>query len=100
MSHHKGVACFQILELVAFQPRHLVDHRTFQVNHFIVGKYKDILLVFIVAHRKGHPIVVVLAEIRIQLHVVEEVMHPAHVPLVGEVQSVFLRCSGHARPCR
>ena len=32
-----------------------------------------------------------LAEIGIQLHIFQEVMHPAHIPFQGEAQTVILR---------
>ena len=40
-----------------------------------------------------------LAEIRIQFHIFQEIVHPSHVPFMGEAQSVLFRFSGHFRPC-
>ena len=37
---------------------------------------------------------------RVKLHIVKEIMHPAHVPLVAEIKSVILYRTRHFRPCR
>ena len=42
---------------------------------------------------------VALAEQRVELHVLKEVIHPAHVPLHGESESVFLDLGCYLRPC-
>ena len=42
---------------------------------------------------------VVFAEIRIQLHVFQEVVHPAHIPFQREPKSSVLRLSRNHRPC-
>ena len=40
-----------------------------------------------------------LTEQRIQLHIIQEIMHPAHVPLIGKTKPVILRCRRYLRPC-
>ena len=42
---------------------------------------------------------IIPSKVRIQLHVIQKIMHPAHVPLIAEIQSVILHWSGHLRPC-
>ena len=51
-------------------------------------------------HGKRHLVVVVLAEIRVQLHIIEKIMHPAHVPLERKAQAVVLRLARHLGPGR
>ena len=36
MAQHKGVACFQVGELIFIFAGHLVNHRAFQVDNLIV----------------------------------------------------------------
>ena len=68
------------------------------MHHFVVGQHQDIVLAGEVGETEGHLVVVVLTEIRIQLHVFQEVVHPSHVPLKGESKAVVLRAVGHHRP--
>ena len=42
---------------------------------------------------------IALAEQRIELHVLQEVVHPTHVPLHGESESVILDLGCNLRPC-
>ena len=67
--------------------------------HFIMRQHKNIIFTLVVTHCKGHLIVVVLTEKRIQLHIIEEIMHPAHIPLIAEIKSIILYRTGHLRPC-
>ena len=55
------------------------------MDHLVVGKYQDELLALGIEHAEGQLPVVVMAEIWIALHVIQEIVHPAHVPL--EVES-------------
>ena len=99
MPEHERIACLQVRKLIIIKSRHLVDHGALQMDDLIVGEYQAVLLRVRVGHRKGHPVVVELTEIRIQLHVLNEVMHPSHIPLHGESQAVILRNIRHLRPC-
>ena len=99
MSHHKRVACHEIAELINAKSRHFVNHGAFQMYNLIVGEHQNVFFALIVAHRKCHLVMIIPAEVRIQLHVIQEIMHPAHVPLIAEIQSVILHRSGHLRPC-
>ena len=65
VSHHESISCNQVLELIHAYTRHLIDHGTLQMNHFVMREYQNILLILIVGHCEGHLIMVVLAEIRI-----------------------------------
>ena len=68
------------------------------MNHLIMGKYQHILLTICVSHGECHFIMVIFTEIRIQLHVFQEIVHPAHVPLQAEAQSLFLHISCNLGP--
>ena len=68
------------------------------MNHLVVGQHQDIVLAGEIGQAEGHAVVVVLAEIGVQLHVFQEIVHPAHVPLEGETQAVHLRVVRHLGP--
>ena len=99
MSEHVGVAALQVRELVLEDARHLVDHGTLQVDHLIVRQDQDIVFTGEVGQTEGHLVVVVLAEIGIELHVLKEIVHPSHVPLEGEAEAVVLRSVSDHGPC-
>ena len=42
----------------------------------------------------------VMAEIRVALHVIEEIIHPAHIPLEVKAESSVILIAGNLRPCR
>ena len=69
------------------------------MDNFIVGKNKNELLRICIGHTECHLVVVEFAEIWIQFHVIQEVMHPAHVPLVCKAKTVIFRCFRDLRPC-
>ena len=69
------------------------------MNDFIVGEYQDKVFAVKVGKTEGHLVVVEFAEVRVQLHILQEIVHPAHVPLEGKAQSAFLRIVGDKRPC-
>ena len=41
---------------------------------------------------------IIFPEIRVQLHILQEIVHPAHIPFQAESQSFILHISGHLRP--
>ena len=81
MPHHEGISGLQIRKLILVLARHLIEHRTFQVHDLIMRQHKYIFFRICIGHGKRHFIVIITAEIRVQLHVFEEIVHPAHVPL-------------------
>ena len=48
--------------------------------------------------REGDVVVMKAAEDRIELHVMEEVVHPSHVPFEAEAQSAEIRRPRNAWP--
>ena len=68
------------------------------MDHLIVGDGQHKVLRKGIHHGEGDVLVVVLAEIGIQLQIVAHVVHPAHVPLQIEAQSPHVRRAGHQGP--
>ena len=101
MAQHKAIGCPQVGEfLLKGSSRHLVHHGTFSVHHLIVGEYQDEILAVGVNHAEGQLSVVVVAEVGVALHIAQEVVHPAHIPLIVKAQAVLLHVSGDLRPGR
>ena len=101
MTHHKAVGSAEVRELLLLGvPRHLSCQGTFSVDHLVVRKYQDELLAVGIEHAEGQLPVVVMAEIRIALHVIQEIVHPAHVPLEVESKSAIVLITGDLRPGR
>ena len=69
------------------------------MNDFIMRKNKDIVLRICILHGKCHHMMCIFPEIRIQLHILCKIMHPSHIPLQAESQSVILRVSCNLWPC-
>ena len=101
MPHHKAVGGPEVRKLLLLGiPRHLTCQGTFSVDHLVVGKYQDELLAIGIEHAEGQLPVVVMAEIRIALHVIQEIVHPAHVPLEVESKAAVILIAGDLRPGR
>ena len=65
----------------------------------IVGEYQHKILTVGVKHAEGQLPVMLVAEIRITLHVSGKIIHPAHIPLIIKAQAVLLHRTGDLRPC-
>ncbi|EJX05502.1 hypothetical protein EVA_06390 [gut metagenome] len=98
MAKHKGVGCFQVLKFIIQLPRHFVQHRTFQVYHLIMGDHQNVFLTVGICHGEGHLIMIEFTEIGIQLHVLQKVVHPTHVPFQGKTKAVVLCLSCYLWP--
>ena len=70
------------------------------MNHLVVGEHQNEVLAVGVNHAERQLAVVMAAEIGIALHISQEVVHPAHVPLVVKAQAVLLHVSRHLGPGR
>ena len=98
MCHHIAVAGAQIRELVRILSGHLPQHRSLAVHHFVMGQNQHEMLAVRVNHGKGQLIVVVGAEIGIIADIIEEIVHPPHVPLHGKTESVIVQIPGDLGP--
>ena len=76
---------------------HLVHHGGLAVHDLVVGEGEDEILGEGVHHREGDAAVVVAAEIGVHGHVVERVVHEAHVPLENETEPPDLGRAGDQR---
>ena len=65
-----------------------------------MGQGQNVVLILVVAHGKGHGIVAALPVDGIQLHVLAEIVHPAHIPLKSEAKSLAADLPGHIGPGR
>ena len=99
MPHHEGISNHQVAVFINAKSRHFVQHGTFQMNHLIVRKYQNVFLTVVIAHGKCHLVVIIFTEIRIQFHVIQEIMHPSHIPFVSKIQTAIFGFSGYHRPC-
>ena len=100
MSEHEGISGFQVFKLIVIQSRHLVDHRAFQMNYFIMRQHQHIFFTECIGHGESHLVMIVFAVNRIQFHIFQEIMHPSHVPFKCKSKTVFFfHISGHFRPC-
>ena len=78
--------------------RHAADQRALAVHNLVVAQRANEVLGKGVHDREREQSVVAGAPRKIGLHVVQGVVHPAHVPLVVEAQAAVLRRIGHERP--
>ena len=78
--------------------RHAADERALAVDDLVVAQRADKVLGKGVHDGEREQAVVAGAPRKIGLHVVQGVVHPAHVPLVVEAQAAVLRRIGHERP--
>ena len=78
--------------------RHASDQRALAVHDLVVAQRANEVLGEGVHDGEREQAVVSGAPRKIGLHVVQGVVHPAHVPLVVEAQASVLRRIGHERP--
>ena len=77
----------QVGTLLPFVAGHLGDQRSLSVHHLVVAQGQDEILVKGVEAAKGEKVVVEAAVHRVALHVVERIVHPAHVPFEAETEA-------------
>src|ERR1700722_14529292 len=63
---------------------HFAEYGAFAVNYLVVRKWQDKILGERIRQAEQNTVVVISAVDRIFRHVVQRVMHPAHVPLEAE----------------
>ena len=95
--------CIGEAEVCKFLPVvtwHLAEHGTFAVYHFVMAENLYEIFRISIDHAEGELVVVVLAVDGLVLDVAEEVIHPAHVPLVVEAETALLWRTRDARETR
>ena len=88
MTEHICISDTQVCILIYLISGHLAEHRTFEMNHLIMRKRQDVILALVIGHGEGHRIVIALSHNGIELHILAEIMHPAHVPLECKSESL------------
>ena len=84
MPEHVAIPHTKVGIFICRIPWHFIYHGTLQMYHFVMRQGQNVVLTVIVAHGKGHSVMIALTIQRIQLHVFTEIMHPAHIPFKGE----------------
>ena len=101
MACHKAVSGPQVCKFLFLGiSRHLSRHGAFSVDHLVMGEHQDEVLAVCVEHTEGQLSVVLVPEIGIALHISQEIVHPAHIPLIIKAQAAFLHISRDLGPGR
>ena len=93
-----GVEQAQVGRLLPGVARHLAPQRALAVHALVVRQGQDEVLLELVDAAEGQLAVVVRAVDRIARHVLQGVVHPAHVPLVAEAEAADVGRPRHHRP--
>jgi hypothetical protein len=80
--------------------RHLLEHRPLAVDDLVVRERQHEVLGERIEHRERDLAVMPAPVHGILAHVGEHVVHPAHVPLVGEAEAAVEGRTAHRRPRR
>ena len=97
---HEAQVGAQVGQLLPPVAGHLAQQRALAVHHLVVADRQAVVLGVGVDHRERHLVMVVTAVDRLALHVVERVVHPAHVPLQAEAETAQVHRPGDPRPRR
>ena len=90
VGHLIGIEYSEIREFVVVISRHLPDQRAFSVHDLVVAQRQDEVLGKRICHRERQRVVVALAVQRVERHIPEHVVHPAHVPLEQEAEAAHV----------
>ena len=99
MTHHIAVTGLQVGKLFLSGSRHLAQHRRLSVHHLVMGKHQHEPLAVGINHAEGEHIVAAGTEVGVLSDIVQEIVHPAHVPLHVKAKAAFLLASRNQRPC-
>ncbi len=86
MGHHIAHQRAHPGQLFLVRARHFIDEGALAVDHLVVRNGKDIIFGKSVKERKRDIVVIVFAVDGVERHVMEHVVHPAHIPFVIEAQ--------------
>ena len=84
---HQAVKRAQVGKLLPGVARHLAQQRTLAVHHLIVREGKHKVFAEGVHQPESQQVLVVVAVHRIQAHVVQRIVHPAHIPFEVKAQT-------------
>ena len=94
MRVHEPVERAQGRRLLPVVAGDLGEHRAFAVHHFVMRKRQDEILAERVNQRERQVLMAPAAVDRIVVDVLQDVVHPPHVPLVGEPESADVASAG------
>src|SRR6266567_123428 len=98
MPEHPRIKHPQIGELLPEIPRHPGKQRALPMDNFIVAQHQNEMLLKSVEERERNISLMEPPENRIELHIAEEVMHPAHVPFKTEPKAAEIRRARNTGP--
>ena len=98
VSPHETEVCPKVGELLPCVARHLPDQRSFAVDNFVVGQWKNKILRKRVQQAEGNLVVVPATVDRISLDIPQGVVHPPHIPFERESEATFRHGPGNAGP--
>ena len=96
--HHVGRKAAYACSLFLRRARHLIIERTLAVDDLIVRDRQNEILGERIEERERQAVVVALSKQRIQRHVAQHVVHPAHVPFIIESETAHVSRLRHHRP--
>src|SRR5204863_6092915 len=98
MSVHPRQKHTEIGELLPLVPRHLGQQRALAVHHFIVAEHQNEILLKRVEKRERDVAVMITPVNRVDAHVFQEIVHPAHVPFESKPEPTEISRTRYAGP--
>ena len=98
MDHHIAKGGPQVRHLLLFVSRHLIQERAFPVDYLVMRQAQQEFLTVGIDHAEGQLVMGAASVDRILLHIIDKVVHPAHVPLIVKAQAVVLHLARDLRP--
>ena len=95
---HQAVKGAQIGELLPVIAAHLGEHRPLAVHYLVMADRQDVVLAERIDQPEGHILMMMPPMHRLARHVLQRVVHEAHVPLEPEPEPTVMRRMGNARP--
>ena len=89
----------QVRRALPVVTRHPAPERTLPVHHLVVRQRQHEVLAEGIHQAEGDFVVVPAPVHRILVHVLQGIIHPAHVPFEMETQAAGMHRRGHAREC-
>ena len=100
MHYHMSQCQTQVGKFIPPLSRHLTQQRTFSVHHLIMRKLQHKFLTVRIDHAECQLSMMMGTEIGIIFDIFQIVIHPAHIPFIGESQSALLQGTRYPGPCR
>src|SRR5438034_5395089 len=98
MPEHPRIKHPHIGELLPDIARHFRKQRAFPIDNFIVTQHQNEMFLKSIEEREGDVSLMEPPVNRIELHVSEEVVHPAHVPFKAEPKAAKISRARNAGP--